>query len=143
MEDNRQIGCDALVVTCMDFRLQKLLDPWLARVLGWDNYDRVSVAGAAKALDSVLRHVDTAVRLHDVQLVLLLNHEDCGAYAGQGTPQRHQQDLWEAAKQIRENYAGVTVLLGYLTLDGVYTHVPEEGAAMQPLEALIQAALRS
>lgn len=135
--------CDALVVTCMDFRLQQHLDPWLASVLGTGQYDRVSVAGGVKDQAFVLSHVTLGVNLHSVRLVLLLNHEDCGAYGAEGTMQRHQQDLRATAAAIEARYPGLVVVLGYLSLDGTFSHVPKDGDSTLPLDAIVRDALGS
>ncbi len=136
------LRCDTLVVSCMDFRLQAFLDPWLATTLGYGNYDRVAIAGGVKDQDSVLAHVDLAVRLHAVRLVLLLNHEDCGAYGAAGTLARHQADLRATRARIQAVHPGLAVACGYLRLDGVFAHVPgEEDAPPQPLDAAVRRAL--
>ena len=82
---------DAIVVHCIDFRFQKYLDPWLHKHLGHDNYDRVSLAGAVFDFYSVLKQVEISDSLHKIKKVILINHEDCGAYIhleGRGRPRR-------------------------------------------------------
>ena len=49
---------DSVVVHCIDFRLQKYLDPWLQRHFGHDNYNRVSLAGGVLELDVILKQVE-------------------------------------------------------------------------------------
>lgn len=126
----------------MDFRLQAFLDPWLATTIGYGNYDRVAIAGGVMDQDSVLAHIDLAVRLHAVRLVVLLNHEDCGAYGAAGTLARHQADLRAARARVAATHPGLTVVCGFVRLDGALVHVPgEQGAPPQPLDALVTRAL--
>ena len=44
------IHCDALVVHCMDYRLQKFLQPWITVRFGYDNFDIISLAGQCARL---------------------------------------------------------------------------------------------
>ena len=140
---SRQPGCDALAISCMDFRLQTFLDPWYAAVFGHGNYDRVAIGGGVKDQAAVLAHVDLAVRLHDVRLVLLLNHEDCGAYGVEGTMSRHQADLRAVRARIMATHPELTVVLGVLMLDGTFVHVPGEvGDPQLALPAVVRDGLR-
>lgn len=114
----------ALVVHCMDFRLQKFLDDWLQKELGHGQYDRLSLAGSVFDLEFVLKQVDISKRLHDIQKVILINHEDCGAYGQAGTPERHAADLRQARQRIQAAWPDLEVMLYYLHLDGVFETVP-------------------
>ena len=49
--------CDAVVIHCIDFRLQHYLNDWLTNRFGNMNYDRISIAGAVKDLGFVTRQV--------------------------------------------------------------------------------------
>jgi len=84
---------NAIVVHCIDFRLQKYLDPWLQQRFGHGNYDRVSLAGAVFDFYAILRQVEISNRLHKIKKVILINHEDCGAYGEEGNYERHKTDL--------------------------------------------------
>src|ERR1700690_1746512 len=92
--------CEALVVHCMDYRLQKYLNHWLDQNPGMGNYDRVAIAGGVLDMDPVLKHIELAVRLHRIRKVILINHEDCLAYGSIGTLERHRADLLEAEQKI-------------------------------------------
>ena len=64
----------------MDYRLQKYLNDWLDQNPGTGSYDRVGIAGGVLDISSVLKQIELAVRLHKIRKVILINHEDCGAY---------------------------------------------------------------
>ncbi|MEZ0396773.1 MAG: carbonic anhydrase [Anaerolineales bacterium] len=113
----------AIVVHCMDFRLQKHLDEWLQRELGHGQYDRLSLAGGVFDLDFVSRQVALSHRLHDIKQVLLINHEDCGAYGEAGSPERHAADLRAAKQRIQAEIPGLEVRPYYLHLDGTFEPV--------------------
>ena len=116
-------SCEALVVHCMDYRLQKYLNDWLDKNPGIGNYDRVGIAGGVLDIYPVLKHIELAVRLHKIRKVILINHEDCGAYGPAGTFERHKADLTEAERKVHALYMGLIVDKYYLKLDGTFERV--------------------
>jgi carbonic anhydrase len=117
------LQCDAVVVTCKDFRLQRYLDEWLRDTVGYGNYDRVSLAGGVKNWKFVFDAIQLAHRLHNIRRVILINHEQCGAYGAESTPERHTHDLREARQAIHDRYPSFRVDLYYLTLDGRFERI--------------------
>jgi carbonic anhydrase len=117
-------SCEAVVVHCIDFRLQEHLNQWLTARFGERNYDRVSVAGGVRDLEFIAGQVQLAHSLHHVRRAILINHEDCGAYGAQGTPGRHAADLQRAAAVLAVSLPGVQVELFLLHLDGTFQPVP-------------------
>lgn len=65
------IHCDALVVHCMDYRLQKYLQPWITVRFGYDNFDIISLAGSVHDYEMVLKYVQLAVRIHGIDRSVL------------------------------------------------------------------------
>jgi carbonic anhydrase len=117
------ISCEALVVHCMDYRLQKSLNDWLDKNPGAGNYDRVAIAGGVLDIYSVLKQIELAVRVHRIRKVILVNHEDCRAYGPAGTFERHQVDLTEAEHKIHALHMNLIVEKYYLKLDGAFDRV--------------------
>ncbi len=113
----------AIVVHCMDFRLQKHLDEWLQREMGHGQYDRLSLAGGVFDLNFVMQQVELSHRLHEIKQVVLINHEDCGAYGAAGNPERHAADLRQAKQRIEAEIPGLEVKLYYLLLNGAFEPV--------------------
>jgi carbonic anhydrase len=114
------IHCDALVVHCMDYRLQKFLQPWITVRFGYDNFDIISLAGAVHDYEMVLKYVQLAVQIHSIETVCLINHEDCRAYGREGTYKRHRQDLLSTAIKISALFPVLKVETFYLHLDGAF-----------------------
>lgn len=110
----------ALVVTCIDFRLQEAINNWIAQNFAPKTFDRVALAGGVKNLDTIMDQIAIAHRLHHIKKVVLINHEDCGAYGETGTPQKHAADLREAKAKIKEKYPDLEVETYYLHLDGIF-----------------------
>ena len=114
------IHCDALIVHCMDYRLQKFLHPWITSRFGPDNFDIISLAGGVHDYEMVLKYVQLAVQIHSIKTVTLVNHEDCRAYGRDGTYARHKHDLRDAKQKIEALFSGLDVELFYLHLDGEF-----------------------
>lgn len=115
--------CEAIVVTCIDFRLQDYINKWISENFPVKSFDRVAIAGGVFDLDYVLKQVGISKRLHCIKKVVLINHEDCGAYGEAGTAEKHAQDLKNAAAKIKEQYPDLEVEACYLHLDGTFEQI--------------------
>jgi carbonic anhydrase len=132
--------CEALVLTCMDFRFHTGIRKFLTQELGLENsYDQVSLAGSAKDLvrtpghvpfESLLKQMELSSKLHEIKKVILINHQNCGAYGPSlesGTShefETHAGDLRSARSLIQSRFPGLKVLLFFAKLDGTFTEVP-------------------
>jgi carbonic anhydrase len=114
------IHCDALVVHCMDYRLQKFLQPWITVRFGVDNFDIISLAGSVHDYEMVLKYVQLAVQVHSIETVCLINHEDCRAYGREGTTKRHRHDLLDTREKICALFPHLSVETFYLHLNGTF-----------------------
>ena len=115
--------CEAVVVTCIDFRFQEYIDNWIKENLGIKNHDRVALAGGIKNLDQALGQIEVSNRLHHIKKVILINHEDCGAYGEMGTSQKHAADLKAAKEKIKKEYPDLEVETYYLHLNGSFEQI--------------------
>ncbi|TVM04079.1 MAG: hypothetical protein CV087_01390 [Candidatus Brocadia sp. WS118] len=88
--DKKTKWCDALVITCTDFRFTTATQEFINNRLGMKgNYDYISIPGSIRNLldrntrDLVLNNFGVSVRLHYVKRVIILGHEDCSiGYGG-------------------------------------------------------------
>lgn len=109
---------EAILVTCIDFRLQEAINKWTVKHLQPGSFDRVAFAGGVQNLEIILGQIDISVRLHQIEKVVLINHEDCGAYGAEGTLEQHAKDLKNASARIKKQYPNLEVETFYLYLDG-------------------------
>ena len=115
--------CKTIIITCIDFRFQDLIDKWLDKNFRPKTFDRVALAGGTLHLDEVLKQVRIAYKLHHIKEVVLINHEDCGAYGKDGTYEKHTEDLIKSAKKIKSLFRNLDVKTFYLHLDGTFEEV--------------------
>lgn len=132
----------ALVLSCMDLRMLDETTESLRKEKLCDEYDHVILAGAALGATTPLRphwgqtfwdHLDLAVSLHEIKELIIVEHEDCGAYAALLLPagnrkyigdRKHRKEeegfhyaiASELAKQVRERY-GLDARLLYAELE--------------------------
>ncbi|MCR4305568.1 MAG: hypothetical protein NUV73_00615 [Candidatus Daviesbacteria bacterium] len=116
-------NCEAAIVTCIDFRFQEYINNWIAENFSPKTFDRVAFAGGVKSLDTILGQIDIAKKLHHIKKVILINHEDCGAYGEAGTAEKHAEDLKNAVTQIKEKYPDLEIQTFYLHLDGTFEQI--------------------
>ena len=131
--------CEALVLTCMDFRFHTAIRKFLTRDLGLENsYDHVSLAGSAKDLvkapghvpfESLLKQVELSSKLHEIKRVILINHQNCGAYgptleSGSSHEfETHSGDLRAARSLVQSRFPELKVALYFAMLDGTFVEV--------------------
>src|SRR3990170_6861726 len=82
--DEKKHWCDALVITCTDFRFTTATQEFINDRLGLkDNYDYISIPGSIRNLldpktrDLVLNTFGVSFRLHHVKRVVIRGHQDC------------------------------------------------------------------
>jgi carbonic anhydrase len=105
--------CSTLVVTCKDFRFQKLFDNWIAENLGEGDHDRVALAGGVQSWEVIAEQVRLATVLHQIKKLVLVNHEDCEAYGVESTRTRHLHDLKAAREKVAALHPELEVQLYY------------------------------
>lgn len=83
---------DALLFTCLDYRFLGRIVSFMNKQGLENNYDQFVLAGASLGLDSTVvpngkawldtfwDHVKLAIDLHHIKRVIIIDHEDCGAY---------------------------------------------------------------
>ena len=110
--------CEAVVLQCIDFRFRKTLYEFLMRRFP-DGYDLVSVAGSVKRLlqdgpdnNFVLEQLQISDRLHNPQTMVLIQHEDCGAYGGTKAFQNsaaeekfHREELQRSKELLKTHFS--------------------------------------
>lgn len=116
-------SCESLIVTCIDFRFQEFINNWILENYEPKTFDRAAIAGGVFDFAYVLKQIEISHRLHHIKKVVLVNHEDCGAYGEADTPQKHAEDLRNAATKIKNQYADLAVQTYYLNLDGTFEPV--------------------
>jgi hypothetical protein len=126
----------ALVLGCIDFEILEAERYFLSLQNLTNQYDLTALAGASLALASIPHSADAqafwdqlelAYRLHHIQKVIIIDHEDCSVYSdkidpdltqNQGKEQQvHSQYLSKAYWAIRDRYPDLNIELYFLKLN--------------------------
>lgn len=97
---------DNLVISCIDFRFQHLVDDWIGKNLG--TADLVSVAGSAKCIIDeesrgfLLKQIELSSNLHGIKTLIMIDHADCGAYGGSKAFNSTEDELRAHAENMRK-----------------------------------------
>lgn len=123
-------SCEAVVLTCIDFRFWKETVEFVEKELGIKSFDFPSLPGAAKAInesngsDLALKCISVPCDLHHAKKIVLINHQDCGAYGGSAKFQEdmdieqrfHEEELKKAKEKLVEKYPDKEYILIYAKL---------------------------
>ena len=127
---------DACVVSCFDARFELATRKFLKK-RGVLMADPLKIAGGAKVFASpadesarifALNQVQTSMRLHGTNLVLLMVHSDCSAYGGLAAFDRdqereaihHESELRRAGDYLGRNIPSIEINCYFLRFTGVW-----------------------
>ncbi len=105
----------AVALTCIDFRFRKALHDFFENELNLYAVDHMAIGGGVKQLienegelrDFIYKNFDIAVNLHKVNKVILINHQDCGAYGGTAAFQSPEVEITEQEVYLRHAVSAV------------------------------------
>ena len=118
-------------LACGDGRLQRAILNYAESFGGLS--DSVLAPGGVKKFladeayrSKMFEDIATYLQLHRQSVILVLQHEDCGAYGGkQAFPgdsaekELQKQELKRAALLLRERFPDKRIVTGFISLDGV------------------------
>ena len=133
----KEVKVKALLLTCMDYRYPQAILNYMDKQGLTGDYDHVILAGASLGAnldtkpwimphwrDTFFDHVDTALKLHSITMVYILDHRDCGAYrVFRGLPEdvdrqtetdAHKLEMYKLGDEIKRRYVNVSVDFGLL-----------------------------
>jgi carbonic anhydrase len=126
----------ALVLSCIDYRVLEAERYFLSLQNLGNLYDLTALAGASLALSGVPHQsdamafwdqLDISYRLHHIKKVIILDHQDCAAFAYKINPQlsddpklelqTHQESMSRAYWAIRDKYPDLNIELYFVSLN--------------------------
>ncbi|HET7876986.1 MAG TPA: carbonic anhydrase [Methylomirabilota bacterium] len=130
-------AAEALLLTCMDYRLMDEVERYMGRRGLGDKYDHVVLAGASLGAltekypawgRTFWDHLDLALKLHAIRRVIVIDHRDCAAYKlilGEDLARDraretgvHVRQLRQLRGEIRTKHPKLEVELLLMALDG-------------------------
>ncbi|HLD03689.1 MAG TPA: carbonic anhydrase [Candidatus Dojkabacteria bacterium] len=126
----------AVVITCMDFRFHDKIQDFLKKKGYLGHCDEIVIAGASRDFVKpvhpedgkyVWKQLGLSIKLHDPDEIIVIDHQDCGGYAQDGTiPGRqdlaldqnmHKKYLIILKKNITDKYPAKEISLYYAALN--------------------------
>ncbi len=130
-------GTDALLLSCMDYRLIDETERYMTQRGMRNKYDHIVLAGASLGAltdkkpawnAAFWEHLDVALELHNIHKVFIMDHRDCGAYRvflgedfGKDKVKEtaiHTEKLQALSKAIKEKHSELKVELLLMNLNG-------------------------
>ena len=122
--------CEAVVLSCIDFRFWKETTEFVKNELNIKTFDFPSLPGSAKAINEsndetfVFGCISVPVELHHAEKIVIINHQDCGAYSGsakwsgddEAEQKFHEKELKKAKEKILTKYPDKEIILIYAKL---------------------------
>jgi carbonic anhydrase len=128
---------EALLLSCMDFRLMDDIERYMTSRGLRDKYDHIILAGASLGAitdkfpawnKTFWEHLDIAIKLHNINTVIVLDHRDCGAYKVILGPEHakdknierntHAEQLNKLKTQIAKKHSNLKIETLLMSLDG-------------------------
>lgn len=128
---------DALLLSCMDFRLMDDIERYMSGRGLRDKYDHIVLAGASLGAltdkypawnKTFWEHLDISMKLHNIHTVIVMDHRDCGAYKvilgaehakePRVEKETHAAQLKKLKTRIMEKYPKLKVETLLMALDG-------------------------
>ena len=122
-------SCEAVVLTCIDFRFWKEAVKFVENELEIKSFDFPSLPGSAKAInessgeDLAMSCISVPCDLHHAKKIVIVNHQDCGAYGGSAKfgnveeeQKFHESELKKAQEKIAEKYPEKEYILVFAKL---------------------------
>lgn len=127
----------ACVIGCIDFRFREVTDNFLKSQPWADSYDLISVAGSSRDFikpmqdshgDYAWLQLELSIKLHEPDLVVFVDHQDCGGYAQDGTipgglgvdedRTKHSEMLEQLKLKLLEKYPKLLCRFYHIDFDG-------------------------
>ncbi len=102
--------CTAALICCIDFRFWMATVNFVQNKLGIYDFNLITHAGAAKAfaekkadiINVVEKQIKFVEGLHKISMVVMVNHQDCGAYGGSGKFKNENEEFDSHSQHLRK-----------------------------------------
>lgn len=136
-----QHQADAALIICVDFRFHEASAKYVKDEMK-QNFDLITLAGSQKNIaennelwQATSRTINNVcVNLHHIKKIMVLAHEDCGAYGGSKNfvnsaeeEQKYWEDLEKAKQRLQSEFPNLSIIIGYCKIvNGEYNFTVKE-----------------
>ena len=126
----------AMVLSCMDPRFQTKVSNYLKRGKLTGKYSAFTIAGAAvgvtapkfkKCLTTFWENLNTSIKIHRIEKLIVINHKDCGAakivngkkeFSPQNEIKIHENSFEKIKSNLKKKHPRLKVELNLMSLNG-------------------------
>lgn len=118
----------ATIIWCFDARFDKALEKFMTMTPEYQ-FDVIKVAGGVKQIASPERETDrnfildqiaASIRLHKSETVIIMSHNECGAYDGKTDIGFYLGELKKGEDILENRFAGKKIIKIFVDFDGIY-----------------------
>jgi carbonic anhydrase len=124
----------AIIQTCIDFRFREPLNKFIEEELNLHSVDIKTDGGGVKKIfeegpirDWIFANYEIAFDLHGVERVILINHQDCGAYGGSKAHPNEQAEIDAHEIQLRHSVSIVRAKYPNKQIDAYLALIDKNG----------------
>jgi len=96
-----------------------MIDKHVKTHANYNEFDRISWPGTSKDFKNVKGATLISLKLHAPDMVIIYEHEDCGAYGEDNSIKTHKKNAKRLEKAIKTERASIKVKTMIATFDGV------------------------
>ena len=129
----------AMVLSCIDPRFQPIVYNYLKKRKLSGKYSSFTIAGAAVGVTATKfkkwhqtfwENLDTSIKIHKIEKLIVINHKDCGAakiangkkeFTPANEKKIHQDSFNKLKKEIKKRFPKLKVELNVIALDSKIT----------------------
>ena len=119
------VTCKYFLLHCMDFRIQECIRDYLIQQGHFGDCDRVAYGGPCQEHELALHYIALARKVHNIEHIILSQHEDCGGYGGTerwGSREKEREallaDMHALRRKVLVKYPDRDVSMLFFEMDG-------------------------
>ncbi len=105
---------EALIIRCIDYRFVTQSRKFKEAQGLKDKYDLLAFPGASKNIHQLFDAIEVSNRLHKPKKIIIMNHEDCGAFGENNTLADHKKSLNRAKALLNIAFPNIPVELYFI-----------------------------
>ena len=110
---------EALIIRCIDYRFVTQSRKFKDDQGLTDKYDLIAFPGASKSIHQLFDAIEVSNRLHKPKKIMIMDHEDCGAFGDKNSKSDHVESLRKAESLLNIQFPNIPIELYYIKFDGV------------------------
>ncbi len=110
---------EALIIRCIDYRFVTRSRKFKEDAGLTDKYDLLTFPGASKNIHLLFDAIAVSNRLHKPKKIIIMDHEDCGAFGDENSLEDHKNSLKKAEKLLHIVFPEIPVELYYIKFEEI------------------------